>query len=245
MASRTVSILGVRIDVVDYEETISKIKSFIKDGGHHQLVTVNPEFIVAAQTDPEFKTILNEADLSVPDGIGIKMAGLLMGQNINHRVTGTDLVGKLAAVGEKEGWKFFFLGGTQGRGVAAGKILRVKYSDLQVVGAFEGDGSSSGDLETVAAVRKAGPIDILLVAYGHPKQEKWIKRNLSKTDAKVAIGVGGAFNYLSGRTSRAPSIMRQIGLEWLYRLFREPWRFRRQLALPKFVVLVLKDRWFS
>jgi N-acetylglucosaminyldiphosphoundecaprenol N-acetyl-beta-D-mannosaminyltransferase len=231
-------VLGVKINPVSYQETIATIKTYLKGNIKHQITTVNPEFIVTAQSDPEFKQILNDASLAVPDGVGL----LLVNRDITTRVTGTDLIERLAEVGEKEGWRFFFLGGRNSSGQETSNLLRLKYPALKVVGNFEGDGSEVGDKESVDKLREAGPIDLLLVAYGHPKQEKWIKRNLEKSNAKVAIGVGGAFDYLSGRSARAPGLVRQIGLEWLFRLIKEPWRFKRQLALPKFIYLVLKEK---
>lgn len=242
MALEDTSILGIKINPLNFDQVLAKVASFLQDGRQHQIVTVNPEFVMAAQYDNDFKQILNDADLSVADGVGLVWASRLLGTSIKDRVTGTDLVDKLAKEGERQGWRFFFLGGQSGSGEAASKMLRVRYPNLQLAGFFEGDGSEAGDDNTLAAVKKAGEIDILLVAYGHPKQEKWIKRNLKKTGVKLAIGVGGAFNYLSGRSNRPPEWLRQIGLEWLYRLVKEPWRLKRQLVLPKFVWLVLKER---
>lgn len=237
-------ILGVKVNSVSYLETIELIGNFLKSGKQHQIVTVNPEFVVAAQSNPEFKKILNEASLSLPDGVGLLLASKLQGKRLNTRVTGIDLVEMLAKKGAAAGWSFFFLGG-RGTGEKAARELKTRYPHLIIKGTFEGDGEESGDQETVAAVKKSGKVDILLVAYGQVKQEKWIKRNLGKTDVHVAIGVGGAFDFLSGHTSRAPRILRQVGLEWFYRLFRDPKRINRQLALPKFVFLVVKDRFKS
>ena len=240
-----VEILGVQIDPVTYPGVMARISDWLKTDRQYQVVTINPEFIMASQSDPEFKDILNHAALRVPDGIGLLWASNLGGKPIKNRVTGTDLVEKLVEVGEKANWRFFFLGGKEGSGEKASKLLKIRYPNLAIAGSFEGDGSISGDSQTVAAVKKAGAIDLLLVAYGHPKQEKWLKRNLGKTNAKVGIGVGGAFDFLSGKSKRAPEWVRQSGFEWLYRLVREPWRFRRQLALPKFAYLILKERFSS
>lgn len=235
-------ILGVKINLVDYQQTLELISQFLTDKFQHQIVTVNPEFVVAAQKDVEFRQILNTADLSLPDGVGLVWASKLSPNPLKQRVTGTDLIEKLILQAPREGWTFFLLGGRDGAAEKTKEEMIRKYPRLQIKGVFEGDGSASGDSETIEAVRKAGRVDLLLVAYGQVKQEKWIRRNLAQTEAKIAIGVGGAFDYLSGKSRRAPKILRQVGLEWLYRLAREPKRVSRQLALPKFVYLLVKDK---
>lgn len=236
------NILGVKVNQINFADTLVFIKDLIMSGGQHQVVTVNPEFVVTADRDPEFKEILNTSALSVPDGVGLILAGKILNSPLKGRVPGTDLVEELAQTGSDLGWRFFFLGGRNGSGELAGKLLKIRYPQIEIAGYFEGDGSMVGDEATVKAVNDAGKIDILLVAYGHPKQEKWIHRNLAKTEVKVAIGVGGAFDYLSNQKKRAPGFLRQTGLEWFYRLITEPWRLKRQLDLPKFIYLVAKKR---
>lgn len=237
-----VDILGVKVNQITFVEAVAYIKDLVQKEGQYQIATVNPEFVVTATRDQEFQKILESVDLAVPDGVGLVMAGKILGTPLKGRVPGTDLVEELARVGEGLGWRFYLLGGRQGSGELASKLLRIRYPQIKIAGFFEGDGSESGDIETVKIVKGAGKIDILLVAYGHPKQEKWIKRNLAKTEAKVAIGVGGAFDYLSNQKKRAPGFLRQIGFEWAYRLIWEPWRLKRQLDLPKFVLLVIKKK---
>lgn len=244
-------LLGVSISQVSFEGAVAAVGELISldkqslhpdELKHRYIVTINPEFIVQAQKDSQFRDILNHADLAVADGVGIKLAALILGWGNIERIAGVDLVERLFEEANRLGWRVFLLGGKQGSGELAAKMLKIRYPNLQAVGLFEGDGSETGDTETVPAVTVGGPIDLLLVAYGHPKQEKWIRRNLDKTQAKVAIGVGGTLDYLSGQKKRAPKWWRQSGFEWLYRLLHEPWRWQRQLALPKFVYLVFKKK---
>jgi len=243
-------VLGVKIDNVDMDEAIRKVRGFFKSGKKAYVVTPNPEMVMLARRDSEFQRILNGADLAIPDGIGLVWASRILGRPLRSRVTGTDLFQELCAEAARRGGKVFLLGA--GRGVAekAARKLRRRYQKLRIAGTFAGDASPKGDKETVAAVKAAAinnqqstinNIDLLFVAYGCGKQEKWIARNLKKVPVKVAVGVGGAFDFVAGDVPRAPRIIRRFGFEWLYRLVRQPWRLRRQLALIPFAALVFSD----
>ena len=226
---RSLEVLGVRVDDVTYVEALVHCQAFIHEGGPHLVATVNTEFVMAAQRDDEFRRVLNGAALAVPDGVGLLSAARLAGHPLREHVRGTDMVDQLACLAAVKGYRLFLLGGRGGAAEEAGAVLRQRWPGLVVAGCFEGCPDPACDEETVAAVRAAGPVDIVLVAYGAPAQEKWIARTLGATGAAVGVGVGGVFNFFAGRSP-----------EWLFRLLTEPWRWRRQLALARFVLTCLK-----
>jgi exopolysaccharide biosynthesis WecB/TagA/CpsF family protein len=238
---KTCIILGVRADNVNYSETLSLIEDFLGNGTPHQVVTVNPEFIVAAQSDDDFRNILNASSLALPDGVGLLWAARFLGRPLQERVTGTDTVQRLAALAAQKGYSLFLLGAAPGVAITTAARLCETYPGLRIVGTHVGSPALEEEDEIVKMIQKAKP-DILLVAYGAPQQDRWIARNLERLGVPVAMGVGGAFDFISGRAKRAPRWLQRLGLEWLHRLFHEPWRWRRMLALPKFVWLVVWER---
>jgi N-acetylglucosaminyldiphosphoundecaprenol N-acetyl-beta-D-mannosaminyltransferase len=234
-------ILGIKVDSITYQQALEKSKELIESSGKHYIVTPNPEIIVKATKDAQFRKILNKADLSVPDGIGLVWMAKLIGKDAKGRVAGTDLLLGLAILAEEHGFNMFLLGAGEGIAKKASEALKKEFPKLEIVGAYSGNADPKFDKETREKIGNK-EIDILAVAYGAPKQEKWIERNLSKLNVKLAIGVGGAFDYISGEKARAPVWAQKIGLEWAFRLVNEPSRFKRQLALPHFVYLVLKEK---
>ncbi|HET7034121.1 MAG TPA: WecB/TagA/CpsF family glycosyltransferase [Thermomicrobiaceae bacterium] len=234
-------ILGVRLDDVTLEEAVALIGGYIAERGPHLVATTNTEFVMAAQRDPEFRRLLNDAALSLPDGIGLIWGLRLLGerQGVREHVRGTDLVERLMAVAAARGQRVFLLGAAEGVAAEAAARLRQRYPTLRIAGCYAGSPDPAHDAETRAVIRAAGTVDILLVAYGGGKQERWIARNLGPLDIAVGVGVGGVFDFLAGRVPRAPRLVRRLELEWLYRLIRQPWRWRRQLALPHFALRVL------
>ena len=235
----SVEILGVRLDDVTLNETLDIIEDFIASGQPHAIVTTNTEFVMAAQTDEEFRNILNSADLSFPDGVGLIWGLRLLGVQLREHVRGTDTVERLMERAATKGYNVFLLGGAEGVAEVAADKLRERYPRLKIAGTYAGSPDPMLDDVTVEIIRKAGHVDILLVAYGAPAQEKWIARNIHRLGVPVAMGVGGVFDFIAGRAKRAPLWVRRIELEWLYRLLQQPWRWRRQLALPKFAMRVL------
>lgn len=244
---RSFRFLDVKVSDITYSEAVDDVSSFIASGQPHQIATVNPEFIMSARRHPEFKAVLNNCDLTVPDGVGLTLVGALTRRKLRQRVTGVDLIEALCRAGAKKGWRFFLLGAAEGVAKQAGEILATKYPGLQVVGSYAGSPDPAYDNETAAIITEAKP-DILLVAYGAgrrntpPPQDLWIARNQPKLGVPVAMGVGGSFNYITGTSKRAPKWLRTIGLEWFYRLITEPWRWRRMLVLPKFAFLALAEK---
>lgn len=230
-------ILGIKIDKVDCQETIEIINRFVQEKKPRQIVTLNPEMMMTALADKEFKSVLNRTDLNVPDGIGIVWASKILKNPLKERVTGTDLVWKIAELTNQRGYSIYFLGAGEGIAQKAAFKLKEKYPKLKIAGV---KASSLYDLNNIERIKKAKP-DILLVAFGHPKQEKWLFKYRERLGVPVSIGVGGAFDFISEKIPRAPLWVQKMGLEWLYRLIKEPWRIKRQLSLPKFAWLVFLD----
>jgi N-acetylglucosaminyldiphosphoundecaprenol N-acetyl-beta-D-mannosaminyltransferase len=238
---RSTRVLGVRVDAVDVEQALDRIGELLAAGGHHLVATVNPEFIMRARRDPEFGRVLEGAGLCLADGWGVTWAARRQGRPLPGRVTGTDLIPPLARRAAEKGWRLFLLGAAEGVADEVAELLETRFPGLAVAGCHAGVAGPEGDQESLALITAARP-DIVLVAYGAPRQELWIARNLAHLPAGVGVGVGGAFDYLSGRVARAPGWMRRAGLEWLYRLFRQPWRVGRMAALPAFALEVLRSR---
>lgn len=239
-----VNILGVKINNASSKETMEKIRGFLNSNSEHYVATVNSEIIVAAQKDKKFLKIINHANLSVCDGFGPILASFFISKTdrLKERVAGVDLVYWIVNycnISEIK-YKIFFLGAKKDTARMAAAKLKEKFSKFEVAGTFGGIADEKGDRVTLSIINQARP-DILFVAYGAPKQEKWIARNLKKMPGvKVAIGVGGAFDIISGRIARAPLWMRNYGLEWLWRLLKEPWRIGRIYNMMiKFSWLVL------
>jgi N-acetylglucosaminyldiphosphoundecaprenol N-acetyl-beta-D-mannosaminyltransferase len=237
----SVSILGVPVHDVTTEETLALIDQFVRERIPHQLCTVNPEFIMLAQKDLEFKQILKRCALNLPDGIGVVWAARRVGHPLRERVAGSDLVGLIADRAQTTGWRIFLLGAAEGVAERAANILRERYPQTNIVGAYAGSPRLE-DAADVAARIRSSKADVLLVAYGAPKQDKWIARHIEQAGVAVAMGIGGSLDFIVGTQTRAPQWMQRFGLEWLYRLAREPWRWRRQLALPKFIWAALRQK---
>jgi N-acetylglucosaminyldiphosphoundecaprenol N-acetyl-beta-D-mannosaminyltransferase len=234
-------VLGVRVDELDIEGTLDRIEALLARGGHHLVATVNPEFVMLARRDPEFHRLLESAAICLADGWGVTWAARRQGRPLPARVTGVDLIPALAERAAQKGWRLFLLGAAPGVGEAVARLLTEGHPGLVIAGCHPGMAGPEGDEESLRLIAAAKP-DIVLVAYGAPRQELWIARNLGRLEAAVGIGVGGAFDYLSGRVRRAPAWMRRAGLEWLYRLVRQPWRARRMAVLPLFALEVLRAR---
>lgn len=234
------TLLGVPIDPMTEGDAIDWVARAISEGRPRLVISVNPERIMQAGREPEFAAILQRADLALADGAGVLWAARRIGHPLPARVAGVDFVQSLAARGAREGWRFFFLGGAPGVAEAAGRVLRERYPGFVLAGTHAGSADPSDDATSVEAIRASG-VQLLFLAYGGGAEEAWLARNLDRTGAVIGMGVGGAFDFISGRAERAPRWMRERGLEWLHRLSREPWRWRRMLALPQFVIRVLAE----
>lgn len=238
---RSCTILGVRVDDVTYDETLQCVERMLAFGGTHQIATVNVEFIMEARRNPEFRRVLAAATLCVPDGIGMLWASRRQGTPLRARVAGVDLVEILAERAALQGWRVYFLGAPPGVAERAATVLSERYPGLVVAGCYSGSPSIAEENAICERIRATQP-DVLFVAYGAPNQDLWIARNQARIGVPVALGVGGSFDFICGYAKRAPAWVQRLGLEWLHRLLREPWRWRRQLALPQFVLRVLMNR---
>jgi len=237
----SIDILGVRVDCATYDTLLARVDEWVAGRTPHQVVTLNPEMLVAAHDDPAFRQVLNSADLNVADGVGLLLAARILGHRLPGRVTGSDGIYHLAAHAARRGYRPFFLGAAPGVAHEAACRLATAYPGLAVAGTFAGSPVPADEPDILARIRAAAP-DILLVAFGVPAEEKWIAHHRARLGVPVMIGVGGAFDFVAGVTRRAPAWMRRLGIEWLHRLLSQPWRWRRQLALPRFLLLTLRQR---
>jgi N-acetylglucosaminyldiphosphoundecaprenol N-acetyl-beta-D-mannosaminyltransferase len=236
-----VDVLGVGFDRLDLAGATARILERVDRGERTFVITANPEFIMLARRDPEVALMAHDADVVVADGTGVVVGSRLLGDGL-RRVAGRLLVDRLMPQLASRDVSVFLLGAAPGVAERAAEALRNRAPGLRIAGCFAG---LPTDGDTLAAVRGAAP-DVVLVAYGMPKQERWIARNLSSLPSvKVAIGVGGVFDQLAGLQKVPPAWLHRVGLEWLWRLLREPSRWRRQRVLPLFAALVFRKRLFG
>jgi len=241
-----IKIFGVRVDNVDLNEANNRVEEFLKQESIKTIYTPNTEIVMACKEDEKLREIVNSGDLIIPDGIGLIHASNIKNKPLKERVTGFDLSIKILEIANREGYSLYLLGGKDGVAKEAGKNIEKNYPNINIVGYHHGyfKGSHIGDKdhpEEVAIIDeivKKKP-DIIFVGLGFPKQEIWIEENKDRLPSKVIIGNGGTMDILSGNTKRAPEIFQRLGLEWLYRLIKEPSRIKRQLVLPKFMLQVL------
>lgn len=218
---------------------LERIESFASEGGHHLVATVNPEFVMRAQEDPAFARVLESADLCLADGTGVVWAARREGCALREPVAGTDMLPLLASMCARRGFRLFLLGAGPGVADELASNLRTRHPAL-LVASHAGSPDPGSDDESLRLIRDH-ETQVLLVAYGAPKQEMWIDRLRNRLDVAVAMGVGGAFDYLTGRVPRAPQWMRRAGFEWLHRLVHQPWRVRRMAVLPAYAVKVMRS----
>jgi N-acetylglucosaminyldiphosphoundecaprenol N-acetyl-beta-D-mannosaminyltransferase len=246
----TTTVLGLPVHQVGLEATLAQITSWIEEAHArrsgeaspvlHHIITLNPEMAMAAKRDPLLAAAILRADLTTADGIGVVWATRLNGQRLT-RVTGIDLLEQSARLAAERGYRLFLLGAAPGVAAEAAARLAERFPMLQPPGTFSGSPAAGDETGILARLSQIRP-DILFVAFGSPAQERWIahmRDELSRVGVGVAVGVGGSFDVISGRLQRAPGWMRKVGLEWFYRLLREPWRWRRMLVLPRFMLAVI------
>lgn len=226
-------ILGVRFDDLSPEEMVHTAASLIEAGGFHYAVTPNPEFILAAEKNEAFRAALNQADLSMPDGIGVVYASRILGRPLKGRVPGIDFADSLMAWMARNGKRLFLLGSKPGIAEMAEANLRKRHQGLLVVGTH--DGYFKEDEPVIQAIREA-QADVVLVCLGAPKQELWMAQNGPATGAKFMVGLGGALDVFAGVTERAPEAWQKAGMEWCYRLIKDPKRINRMAKLPLVLV---------
>ncbi|ADL08440.1 WecB/TagA/CpsF family glycosyltransferase [Thermosediminibacter oceani] len=236
-----IDIMGILLDRVDYYKASQRIMEFLESPGAKIVVTPNAEIIMAAQKNKKLKDAVNSADLSLPDGIGVVLASRLLGRPLEQRTTGFDLMMELLKMAADRKLSIFLLGGKPGVAEDAAKNIKKKFPGIRVAGTHHGYFDESGEEKVVGIINEASP-DILFVAMGAPKQEIFMAKNRDKLRCRVAMGVGGSLDVLSGKVRRAPVFMQRAGLEWLYRLITQPSRFRRMSVLPLFLFNVIFRR---
>lgn len=245
------SILGIHVDILSETEVEDKLQQFLLQSSSHHIVTLNPEIVMWAQKDAEYKSILENASLTTADGFGIVVAGRLKNRKI-PRMTGYDLTIKVLKIAEKEHASVFLLGDDSHVAHFAGHKIKKQFPSLRIIGAEAGPKIKIHNNKMIVDPEEREYLvehinllkpDILLVAFGHPKQEKWIADVLPELHSiKIAVGIGGVLDYLSGKIQRAPKIVRVLGLEWLFRLLRQPWRFPRIItATIRFMIAIFRE----
>jgi len=259
-----IEILGVKVDALNMASIIANMKALLEDGQQHYFCTPNPEIILAALKDAEYKAILNNADIQTADGAGLLWASEFLNDRkngkkwlglskiftptmcksiISERVTGVDLTKQICKLAEALNKKMFLLGANEGVAQKTKENLNSIYPHLKIVGTFSGSPKPSDEAKIIEMINSSGA-EILFVAYGAPAQEKWIARNLAKMPSvKLAGGVGGTFDFIAGTKKRAPKWMQNIGVEWLYRVIIQPSRIKRIFnATIKFPFVVLRSK---
>ena len=235
----TIAILDIPVHAVTMDATLALVDGYMSEPRLHQIATVNPEFVMAAQTDDDFRRVLRAADLCLPDGVGLLYAARRYGRRLPERVPGSELVYRLAERAAARGWSLYLLGAAPGVAEEAARVFVERFPGLRVAGTYAGSPTIDENDDLVRRVNESGAT-LLFVAYGAPKQDKWIDRNKATlSSVRVAVGVGGSLDFVTGRAVRAPRWAQEMGLEWLHRLYKEPWRWRRMLALPRFAWRVL------
>ncbi len=240
----SVSILGLRVDRLSPDEALKTLEEYIAVRTPRHVVTADASMVVIARRDPDLAAIVRQAALVTPDGAGILWASRLLRAPVTHKVSGVDLVAQLCRRSAERSYRLFFLGAAPGVAEEAAANLRLKYPGAQIVGTQDGYFTPEQEAQVIAQIAAAAP-DVLLVAFGIPKQEKWITRHKDSLGVPVSIGIGGSFDVYSGRVKRAPVWMQKASLEWLYRLWSNPKKIGKVMTLPKFVLLALRQRFLG
>jgi N-acetylglucosaminyldiphosphoundecaprenol N-acetyl-beta-D-mannosaminyltransferase len=231
------NILGIDVCSDTYDELAVKLLQDIDKGRKSFIVAINPEKIMKAQEDRELKSLLNQATYQIPDGIGVILASKLKKGRIRERVTGIDMMLKLCKEATNNGKRIFLYGAKPGIADEAKAKLEEMFPGILIVGTLNGYEKNEEVIERT--INDSGA-EIVFVALGSPAQENWIIAHKEKLNPSVYQGVGGSFDVISGRLNRAPAVFQKFGLEWLYRLLKEPWRWKRQLELPRFLLRVFR-----
>ncbi len=247
--SDKISIFGVNIDKLTLKDAEERVKSFLNSNTINTIYTPNTEIVMEARKDDELKELLNNGELVIPDGIGLVYASKIKKKTLPERVTGFDLSMKMLQIANENGYSIFLVGGKPGIADTAAENIKKEYPNINVVGSHHGyfKGTHTGykghdeEIQVINEINESKP-DIVFVGFGAPKQEKWIHENKNKLNCKVIIGNGGTVDILAGTVKRAPEIYQKLGLEWLYRLLKDPKRIKRQMILPLFVLIVLFSR---
>lgn len=240
------TIFGVDIHNITFEEAVEKIKEYLKGETLKVIYTPNTEIVMAAKENEGLKEIINNGDMITPDGIGLIYAGKIKNKIIKERVTGFDLSMSILDLANENGYSLYLLGGKPGVAELASENIKKDYNNIKLLGYHHGyfKGSHNGnpdsqeEISLIEDINKIKP-DIIFLGLGFPGQEYWINSNRNKLKSKLIIGNGGVIDILAGNAKRAPDIFIKLGLEWFYRLIKEPSRIKRQIVLPKFMIKVI------
>lgn len=232
-------ILGVRFDNLTQQEAAQRGRQLLEEDKFHYVVTPNPEFLLAAEKDPEFRRVLNAADLVLPDGIGVVYSAKILGTPLKERVPGIEFAEAMLSALNDMGGRLYLLGAKPGVAEEAGRRICARYPALVLCGTH--DGYFKDEQAILPEIAAAKP-DLLFVCLGAPKQEKWMARWGQHTGAKLAIGLGGCLDVFAGNVQRAPERWQKLGLEWAYRLKKEPKRIGRMAKLPLVLVKAAGQR---
>ncbi len=235
-----VSILGVQFDAVTQSEAVTRAMARIREGKKGYVVTPNSEIVYMARSDEHLKKLLNAAALVLPDGIGVIHAAKILKKPLTEKVAGIEFATSLMEAMAKEGRSIFLFGAKPGIAEKAAENLKQKYPGLIVPGCR--DGYFKDDAEAVRDINAAGHSDVILVCLGAPKQEIFMEQHLDELNGTMLCGLGGSLDVYAGVVERAPDFYVRHGLEWFYRLKKEPWRAKRMTALPKFLLTVMKSK---
>ena len=249
--SDRINIRGVYFDNVDSEDTMERIKSFLDSDGLSVMYTPNSEIVQFCIDDKSLYGVINSAQLIIPDGIGVVYASRILGTPLKAKVAGVETAEKVVEYASKTGKSVYIFGGAKKTAeskavceIAADKLCE-KYPGLKIAGTRDGFFTDEENDSIVEDINNSGA-DILFVCLGAPKQEKWISAHKSELNAGVCMGIGGSLDVFAGTVKRAPEFFTKHGIEWLYRLMKQPSRFVRMLDLPRFAMKVLlKGRKFS
>ena len=239
-AEERADMFGVPLARIDMEGALARVEQFVAEQSPHMVVTSDTPGIVRAHDDPEFQEIVRGADMVTADGRGVVWMARVLGLPVTDRVSGVDLMQRICQRAAERGYSVYLLGAEPGVAEKAAESLRSRYPSLRVVGMQHGYFTPEEEPTVVRQVAEAHP-DILFVAFGAPKQEQWIRRHLAELQVPVAIGVGGSLDVFAGRVPRAPRWMQRAGLEWLYRVLRQPSRLPRALTVPRLIWMTLRE----
>ncbi|MFD0590639.1 WecB/TagA/CpsF family glycosyltransferase [Paenibacillus sp. GCM10027627] len=236
----TVPIFGIPFSKLSMDETVGYLTDEIEEGRLTHVITANPIMVMEALNNPKFANVMSKADMIVPDGSGVVWAAKVGGSPLKERVTGFDLMHRLMEQGEKHRWSVYLLGTSQEIIEAAAEKLQLQYPQAKIVGCRNGFFGPGDDEAIIEEIRNKKP-HLLFVARGMEKED-WNAEYKERLGVPFIMGVGGSFDVISGKLKRAPIAFQKLKLEWLYRLLQEPSRYKRMLALPKFVVKVLRNK---
>lgn len=232
-------VMGVAFDNVSMEEALEKAMELLDQPGPHLVVTPNAIIVQDAQKDKEFADIIAQADLVIPDGVGVLYSSRILGRPLKSRVPGVDLASGIMSRICKTGHRLFLLGAKPGVAEEAGRRLTEQYPGLMICGTQ--DGYFKDDAAVAEQIRQSGA-DVVFVCLGAPKQEKWAAKYGEAAGAHLYLGLGGSIDVFAGAVERAPAFWQNIGMEWLYRGIKEPKRLKRMLKLPLFLVAAVGRR---